>query len=243
MKVTVIGHWGGYPAKGEATSGYLFQHDGFNLLVDCGSGVISNIQRFIEVEDIHAVVLSHYHYDHMADIGPLQYARLIKTKLHMTEGTIPIYGHAKDPAFDSLTMKTYTKGIAYKEEEELQVGPFTIHFLKTQHPVECYAIKVVAGGKSVVYSGDTSYFKELSTFVAQADLLMCESNLYGGMDGQSAGHMTSIDCGKVAREGKVKQLLLTHLPHFGELPQLVKEASELFKGQIDIATMGWTWEG
>ncbi len=63
MKMTVVGFWGGFPEAGEATSGYLFEHDGFRLLVDCGSGVLAQLQKYITPSDIDAVVLSHYHHD------------------------------------------------------------------------------------------------------------------------------------------------------------------------------------
>ncbi|MCX8046397.1 MAG: MBL fold metallo-hydrolase, partial [Anoxybacillus gonensis] len=43
MKVTVIGYWGAFPKKNEATSCYLFEHDGFRLLVDCGSGALAQL--------------------------------------------------------------------------------------------------------------------------------------------------------------------------------------------------------
>ena len=46
MKMTVVGFWGGFPEAGEATSGYLFEHDGFRLLVDCGSGVLAQLQKY-----------------------------------------------------------------------------------------------------------------------------------------------------------------------------------------------------
>lgn len=88
MKMTVVGFWGGFPEAGEATSGYLFEHDGFRLLVDCGSGVLAQLQKYITPSDIDAVVLSHYHHDHVADIGVLQYARLITS---VTKGNYRSY--------------------------------------------------------------------------------------------------------------------------------------------------------
>ncbi|PRS39145.1 hypothetical protein C6W19_10090, partial [Bacillus sp. RJGP41] len=43
-------------------------------VLDCGSGVLSQLQNHMKPEDLGAVVLSHYHPDHVADIGVLQHA-------------------------------------------------------------------------------------------------------------------------------------------------------------------------
>jgi ribonuclease BN (tRNA processing enzyme) len=40
-KINTIGWWGAYPSAGEATSGYLLQSDDLNILVDCGSALLS----------------------------------------------------------------------------------------------------------------------------------------------------------------------------------------------------------
>ncbi len=45
--------------------------------MDCGSAVLSQLQTYITPEELDAVILSHYHADHMADIGVLQHALLI----------------------------------------------------------------------------------------------------------------------------------------------------------------------
>lgn len=61
MKLTVIGFWGGYPKLNGASSGYLLEHNGFNLLLDCGSGILSKLQNVLQPEELDAVILSHYH--------------------------------------------------------------------------------------------------------------------------------------------------------------------------------------
>jgi ribonuclease BN (tRNA processing enzyme) len=237
LKLTVIGFWGGYPKKNEASSGYLLEHNDFHLLIDCGSGVLSKLQNYLEPEQLQAVVLSHYHPDHIADIGVLQHARLIQGFLGKSFGTLPIYGHNLDmQEFEKLTYKNITAAIPYHPNELLAVGPYSIRFLQTNHPVACYAMRIEVDGKVLVYTADTSFKEELIDFSRNADLLLCECNFYGGQNGQAAGHMTSIDAGTLAQQAKVKKLVLTHLPHYGDIRQLVNEAKTKYDGQISLAS-------
>jgi ribonuclease BN (tRNA processing enzyme) len=244
VKVTVVGCWGGFPKKQEATSGYLIEEDDFSLLVDCGSGVLSQLQTYIEVEDLDAVIISHYHHDHIADIGPLQFARLVKSHTGTTMPELPIYGHRfNEVEFKRLTYKDFTVGKEYNPAVPITVGPFKISFLQTKHPVPCYAMRFEGKDQTVVYSADTSYQESFADFFRGADLLLMESNLYKGMDGANIGHTTSEEAGRIAKEANVGQLVLTHLPHFGKIEQLVTEAEEQFDGPVVLAKSGYVWEG
>lgn len=236
MKLTVIGFWGGYPKVNAASSGYLLEQDGVRLLIDCGSGVLAKLQNILHPEELDAVLISHYHPDHIADIGVLQHARLIQGFLGKEMSTLPLYGHQFNQSeFSKLTYKEITKGIAYDPNRVLNIGPFQVSFLKTDHPVPCYAMRIEAGGKAVVYTADSSFKEPFIDFSKEADILLCECNFYGHQNGKVAGHMTSIEAGKLAKEAMVKQLILTHLPHYGKLSDLVNEASREYPGIIKLA--------
>ncbi|MBD1380681.1 MBL fold metallo-hydrolase [Metabacillus arenae] len=241
MKVTVVGYWGGFPGKNEATSGYLFESGGYHLLVDCGSAVLSQLQNYIEPEKLDAVILSHDHHDHTADIGPLQFARLIATYLGKSTTQLPIYAHQNSGLLTELTYKQATVGHTYYPAKSLQIGPFQITFLLTKHPVECYAMRISDGKHTIVYTADSSYKEEFVPFTKGADLLLCECNFYGDQDGSSAGHMNSVNAATIAQKAGAGQLILTHLPHYGDINQLVTEAGEIFKGSIQLAQSGLTW--
>ncbi|MFQ3543806.1 MBL fold metallo-hydrolase [Halobacillus rhizosphaerae] len=243
MKVTIIGYWGAYPAAGSATSGYLVEHNGYKLLVDCGSGVLSRLQQFIHVKDLDAVILSHYHNDHIADIGPLQYSWLVQNTLSGSEDVLPIYGHEENKAAFSQLSHQFTKGVAYLPEETLQIGPFTIDFQRTNHPVPCFGMRISDGEDDLVYTADTSYFPEWASFAKHASLLITDTNFFKGMDGSGPGHMTSEEAASIAQEAKVETLWLSHLPHFGELTRLRQEAEDQFNGHIFVAKEGLTWKG
>lgn len=241
MKMTVIGYWGAYPAIESATSCYLYEQDGFRLLVDCGSGCLSRLQKFMDPTSLDAVLISHYHNDHVADIGVLQYAWLVQNTLKGTEKKLPIYGHPYDTGkFEGLSHQ-FTEGITYDPGRRLEVGPFTVDFHKTHHPVPCYGMRISDGEKKIVYTADTSFSEDWISFAQNTDLLITDTNFYKGMDGAGPGHMTSEEAGKLASGARVKELLLSHLPHFGEHRQLVEEAKERYEGTVSLAHEGWTW--
>ncbi len=242
MKVTVIGFWGAYPELGEATSSYLFEKDGFRLLVDCGSGALAQLPKYIDPYDLDAVILSHYHHDHKADLGVLQYQMLVQNSIRKQEKVLPIYGHQQDKTeFNQLT-HNYTKAVAYNPEESITIGPFSITFMATDHPVRCYAMRITDGEKVVVYTADSSFKQEFVSFSEHADLLITDCNFYEGQDGKAAGHMNSKECAKIADQADVNTLVLSHHPHFGERDQLVTEAERYFSGRTLLAYSGFIWE-
>ncbi|QDP39744.1 MBL fold metallo-hydrolase [Radiobacillus deserti] len=242
MKLTVIGFWGAYPEAGGATSSYLLEQDGFSLLVDCGSGALSRLQHVKPVKELDAVLLSHYHQDHIADIGVLQYAWLVQNVMHGTRDILPIYGHQEDPeGFQSLSHE-YTKAIGYDPNQTLEIGPFSITFLLTKHPVPCYAMRITDGESAIVYTADSSFQQSFIPFAQSADLLITDCNFYGEQDGSAAGHMTSKEGAEIAKKAGVKTLLLSHLPHHGTHGQLLTEARHYFSGEISLAKEGYTFE-
>ncbi|HLS09272.1 MBL fold metallo-hydrolase [Lentibacillus sp.] len=242
MKLTIIGFWGGYPAPGGATSAYMLEKDDFTLLIDAGSGSLSKLQNKKHVMDLDAVILSHYHNDHVADIGVLQYAWLVQSYIHENNDILPIYGHTEDQnGFKLLTHKK-TEGIAYDPDATLEVGPFAITFLKTSHPVPCYGMRITDGETTIVYTADTAFKEEWYDFAKDTDLLITDCNFYEDQDGSAAGHMTSKEGAMIADRANVKELILSHLPQYHDNNDLVKEARQYFSGSIQLAEEGLTWE-
>src|SRR5690625_2659211 len=187
MKVTVIGCWGGFPPANGATSCYLVEKDGFVLIIDLGSGALTKLQSKIKIMDIDAVILSHYHHDHIADIGVLQYARLVGHYLTKREDILPIYGHDEDQlAFQALS-HDFTEGIAYDPDQTLEVGPFFITFLKTKHAVPCYGMRITDGKSMFVYTADTAYHDRWLEFAKDADMIITDCNFYAHQNASTAG--------------------------------------------------------
>ncbi|MHC9536515.1 MBL fold metallo-hydrolase [Dellaglioa sp. BT-FLS60] len=235
MELTILGFYGGYPAHAVGTSSYLIQSDGFQLLLDCGSGAMLSLEQKLDPLKLDAVVLSHYHQDHIADIGVLQYNWQINRD-QVTQ-PLPIYGPAIDQeAFQKLTWTDATIGIGYKNKDVVAIGPFDFEFLETIHPVPAYAMRITeqSTGKVLVFTADTAYDEKLNEMSQNADLLMTDTNFFDDKLGEK-WHMTAAESGKFARLNHAKKLLLTHLPANGS-HELLKEQAKVTAGN-DITVL------
>lgn len=243
MKITVAGYWGAYPEKDGATSCYVVESEEETFLLDCGSGALAALPHVTSLNNINDVVVSHRHYDHVADLGSFVYSRVVAQGLKQTN--VPLTIHA--PEEEEEMFLTYEKEGAsrlqsYKEDTELQIGSVNITFQETKHPAQCYAMKLEKDGIAVVYTADAVYDEALADFAAGADLLIAECSFYAAQDASVFGHMNSREAALTAQQAGVKELWLTHLPHFGEVKQLQKEAAEHYDGIIRLAERGLSWE-
>ena len=174
MKITIIGHWGAYPEADSATSSLLVEQDNFSLLVECGSGVLAQVQQYISLEQLDAVFLSHYHHDHVADLGVLQYAMLIQHQLGKRQVSLPIYAHQEDQQkFESLTYEEYTQSRAIQAGKAETIGTWQASFCPTVHPAYCLALKLDNGRQSMVYTADTEWFRRADSFFQRSRSIDC----------------------------------------------------------------------
>lgn len=244
MKLTVLGAYGPYPAAGGACAGYLLEHEGFAVLIDCGNGVLSRLQQFIKVSVLRAVIVSHLHSDHFSDLFILRYALQFGWEKGEIERPLPVFAPA-DPAAEyvRLPYKNVYAVEAIAEGRALQLGPFTFTFLKTKHAIPCYAVAVyLAGEKIMVYSADTEYFPALSDFARGATLFLCEANfLEEDLQKGASNHLSARQAATLAQEAGVEALLLTHLLPFRNPQLYLQEAARVFKN-VEIAREGMVYD-
>ncbi|MGR3741489.1 MBL fold metallo-hydrolase [Companilactobacillus sp. DQM5] len=236
MKLTVLGYFGGYPFDGHGTTSYLLQENGYNLLIDCGSNTVNNLSKVIDPLQLDGVIISHYHHDHIADLGVLQYYWQLNNGKKKVD-ILPIYGNTQDPLnYGSLTLEKVTVGKSYSDLAPLEIGPFKIEFLRTIHPVPTYAMRITNGKKILTFTADTDYFDDLVDFSMNSNLLITDTNF----DKQKTGikwHMTSVESAKLANDSNSEVLLLSHLPQEINHNQLLKEAKAIKKtGKVFLAS-------
>ena len=68
MKLTVLGSNASSPSRTNPASGYLVEFDGRSVWMDAGPGTFMRLSSIMDPGLLDAVVLSHTHVDHCADL-------------------------------------------------------------------------------------------------------------------------------------------------------------------------------
>src|SRR4051812_1355707 len=96
MRITVLGGVGAFPERERGCSGYLLRHEGFTLLIDPGYATHQALLGHVGVGDVDAVLVTHGHPDHCADLHPLLRTRAMTG----VPGPLPL--HAPAGALDAV---------------------------------------------------------------------------------------------------------------------------------------------
>ncbi|WP_181186231.1 MBL fold metallo-hydrolase [Alkalicoccus urumqiensis] len=239
MKVTVIGSWGAYPEKGEATSCYLVETQTEKWLLDCGSGALSCLPEFVRLEEIDRIFISHRHTDHTADAGAFVYSRLVAQALGSTDRPVHIYAPAEERAWlNSIVKEKAAVAHTYESGDSWMIDDVTWSFHRTAHPVPCWALRLEENNAALCYTADAVYDESLVNFASGASLLIAEASFYEDQPAADYGHMTSTEAGRLAEKAGAQELWLTHFPHFGNRSDLVMEAEKVYRGNVSTAEKG-----
>lgn len=234
MKLTVLGCSGSFPTTRSPASSYLLEQDGHRIVLDLGNGSIGNLQRHVDLDapdSLAAVVLSHGHLDHCADLGSLFVIR----RYHPTEVFRPLRvlgppGIAQRIAdMYGTSVSALSTHLAFEEftAKASQIGPFTIRTCTARHPVPSASIRVDAAGSSMAYSGDTGPNDALVQLAQGVDLALLEAS-YVGQECPPDLHLTATAAGDHAARSAAGRLVVTHLVRWNDDDQVLQEASAAF---------------
>ena len=244
MRLTVLGSSGTYPRPGGACSGYLIQDGGTNLVMDLGNGCLSNLLKLLEVTEVHAVVISHMHVDHFADLYPLYYAlrfhpdRPWGLRLILPRGGLELMGCLLGEEGRSYLTRVFAAE-DLEEGRSYRVGGMVLNAFPTVHPVEGYGLRVQGDAWSMVYSSDTSWLPGLVEWARSADLFICEATLPDAYrEEASRFHLTARQAGEAAAMAGVKRLLITHIWPTFDPRAMLDEVREAYAGSLDLAVEG-----
>ncbi|MDQ3765294.1 MAG: MBL fold metallo-hydrolase [Actinomycetota bacterium] len=258
MRLTVLGCSGSGPGPRSPASGYLVQAGNTAIVLDLGNGTFGPLQRYIDPFNLNAVLLSHLHADHCADVTALiNYRRYHPRPPSDASSRRPLI-LASEGAFERLAGLHAPSAAARSDADfsdvlELQViedgsivhfGSVRVTVSQLDHPGGSFGFRLESGGRTLVFTGDTGPTDRLIELSHNADVLLCEASWPHSAEKKSpvTMHLTGLQAGEYAAAAKVGKLLLTHVLMWFDEDALLSEARETFNGIVHLAQAGQQFE-
>lgn len=237
MKTTVLGRNGPFPAPGGATSGYLVTAGDTRVQLDLGAGTLARLTARAAPEDLTALVLTHWHYDHCSDVLPL----LFRLEA-MGKRPLPVYGPVDET---SLVRQAVTRCRAAELHDlipgdEVELGDVRLTVFEARHPVPAVMLRLTDGHSTLCYTGDTNTVPWLTDFARDADLLLADGLFPTRLWNEKLPHLSSALAAQAAKDAGVKRLVITHLHPELDPETLLSEARAAYPG-AELAQEGKTY--
>lgn len=241
-ELTVLGTCGAWPEAGRAASGHLLEADGFRLVLDLGYATLPRLLERCPAYEVGAVVITHEHPDHCADLSALCRALLFGGGHGGPAGPdrrIPLYCppgvlarvQAMEPTEDLHDVFD-----PHPLPGRYDVGPFHLDARLLPHHVPHAGVRLTAPGLTLAYSGDAGPDDVLGELAAGADLLVAGATLQGA-DAEPF-LLGAAEAGRRAARAGARRLLLTHFWPGADRTRSVAEARAGYDGEVLAATEG-----
>jgi ribonuclease BN (tRNA processing enzyme) len=245
LELTVLGCATPYPSADNPCSGYLVRSRAARIWMDAGTGTLGPLQRYVRLDELDAIWISHLHADHSADLLTAYYG-LLYADIELA-APIPLYG---PPGIADRLANYLTNGprrspvesafavTELSDGHQVEVGDLTLTSAAVSHGLPAFAVRVAAGDESLTFSGDTAPCASLVALAKDTTVLLCEAENANQPADEEPVHHTPDAAGATAAAAGAGRLVVTHVGRSVSPDQAVDRASSTYGGAVDFATPG-----
>lgn len=222
MELVVLGSGGfalGKTRQVRHPSGYAVRLGGSLIVMDLGFGDLRQMARAgLDPARVTDIFLTHLHPDHVGDLAAILF--FFRYERGPRTGRLRIFGPPGFKAFLkrlSGAFRPWLEPRGYRlSAHELEAGAgargagWTLESLRVPHPTPSLAFRLSAGGRSLVYSGDTGPSPALAGFAMGCDLLVLECSTPTNRT-QPGVHLTVSEAIGIFRLSACKRAVFSHL--------------------------------
>jgi ribonuclease BN (tRNA processing enzyme) len=220
VRVRFLGSGDAFGAGGRFQTCILLEGGGRRVLVDCGATSLTAMRRAgVEPNSIDAILLTHLHGDHFggvpffileAQLTSLRARPLLVAGPPETRGRIDVLSEALFPGMGAVELRydlevvELEPGTAHRVAG-LTVTPHRVTHTEASNPT---ALRMECAGRTVTYTGDTTWTEALIPAAEGADLLIAECYFF---DKVTPHHMTYEALSAHIGALGAKRVILTHM--------------------------------
>lgn len=209
-----VGVGAAYGRADEAQSSYLVRAGDRFLCLDLGAGALNRLCAHVPPERLEAVVVTHLHPDHMAD--------LLALRVYMAWGPgrgsrVRVLGPPglRERLVAFTDAHGWDEGMVFDEIEppgrEMDFGGgLLLRFAEVPHSPPTFAVRVDWEGKSICFGADCSPNDVLPRLAEGCDVLLLECSFGAESVPAAVAHLQARDAAGIARRAGARRLVLTH---------------------------------
>jgi ribonuclease BN (tRNA processing enzyme) len=213
MKVFILGVGDAFTSKKYNTCFIVQAQNGFNLAVECPHPYLKiledarNVNREVpQIKDVNNFIVTHLHSDHCGGLETLGFYKKFvegrKLDVHMHWNDSTSHREMVDPAMgttmtDKEIKKTWAFDYFNYEALTAKIGPFEVRQKTTEHYIPANALLISEGDKTLGFSSDTKFDRDLIEWLDNADFILHET-------GPAPGHAPLSDLAALPKEIKRK---------------------------------------
>lgn len=268
VAVQVLGSGGPELQDKRASSSYLVWEDGrARVLVDAGGGSALRFgESGAQMSQLDVILFTHFHVDHSGDLSALIKSSWFEDRKRplpiygppgndfmpsTTEFVADFFGEKRGayrylsellaPGEEgSYKMQPHNVVAGVTPIAVFRSGDLEVSAVRVVHgSVPALAWRVLAGGKVIVFSGDTDGDGDALVRLAKnADLLIAHNAVPEGAEGiERRLHMPPSVIGQIAADAQAKRLILSHrmLRTLGKEEQTRTEIEKRYSGPFEFA--------